>query len=97
VSKRRQIARFPIERSGGGPGSPGAPECSVELTEVEVTGQSWWTLGFEAGGRGALGRIKHTAAVVFAEPLPTASAFRAEEACSYAEWIHGLGHLGGTR
>ncbi|HWG83450.1 MAG TPA: hypothetical protein VN686_10540 [Gaiellales bacterium] len=97
VSKRRRIARFPIERSGGGPASPGAPDCSVELTEVEVTGQSWWTLGFEAGGRGALGRIKHTAAVVFAEPFPTASAFRAEEACSYAEWIHGLGHPGGTR
>jgi hypothetical protein len=97
VSKRRQIARFPIDTSGGGPGSPGAPGCSVELTEVEVSGQSWWTLGFEAGGRGALGRIKHTAAVVFADPLPTASAFRAEEACSYADWIHGLGHPGGTR
>jgi hypothetical protein len=90
VSKRRQIARFPIDASGG-------PDCSVELTEVEVLGQSWWTLGFEAGGRGALGRIKHTAAVLFAEPLPTASAFRAEEACSYADWIHGLGHPGGTR
>jgi hypothetical protein len=97
VSKRRQIARFPVDSSGGGPGSANAPDCSVELTEVEVLGQSWWTLGFEAGGRGALGRIKHTAAVVFAEPLPTASAFRAEEACSYAVWIHGLGHPGGTR
>ena len=97
VSKRRQIARFPIDAADGGPGSPRALDCSVELTEVEVAGQSWWTLGFEAGGRGALGRIKHTAAVVFAEPLPTASAFRAEEACSYAEWIHGLGHPGGTR
>jgi hypothetical protein len=63
---------------------------------VEVLDQSWWTLGFEAGGRGALGRIKHTAAVVFAEPLPAASAFRGEEACSYAKWIHGLGHPGGT-
>ena len=90
VSKRRQIARFPVD-------APGGPECSVELTEVEVLGQSWWTLGFEAGGRGALGRIKRTAVVVFAEPLPAASAFRAEEACSYAEWIHGLGHPGGTR
>ena len=89
VNKRRQIARFPIDASGG-------PDCSVELTEVEVLGQSWWTLGFEAGGRGALGRIKRTAAVVFAEPLPTDSAFRADEACSYAEWIHGLGHPGGT-
>ena len=93
VSKRRQIARFPI----GTTGSPGAAVCSVELTDVEVLGQTWWTLGFEAGGRGALGGIKRTAAVVFAEPLPTASAFKAEEACSYAEWIHGLGHPGGTR
>jgi hypothetical protein len=96
VSKRRQIARFPIGTSGD-PDAPGAVVCSVELTEVEVIGQSWWTLGFEAGGRGALGGIKRTAAVVFAEPCPTATAFRAEEACSYAEWIHGLGHPGGTR
>jgi hypothetical protein len=96
VSKRRQIARFPIGTSGD-PDAPGAVVCSVELTEVEVIGQSWWTLGFEAGGRGALGGIKRSAAVVFAEPCPTASAFRAEEACSYAEWIHGLGHPGGTR
>ena len=97
VSKRRQIASFPIATSGGDPGSPVAVVCSVELTEVEVSGQSWWTLGFEAGGRGALGSIKRTAAVVFAEPLPAGSAFRAEESCSYAEWIHGLGHPGGTR
>jgi hypothetical protein len=93
VSKRRQIATFPI----GTPGSPGAAVCSVELTEVDVLGQAWWTLGFEAAGRGALGGIKRTAAVVFAEPLPTASAFGAEEACSYAEWIHELGDPGGTR
>jgi hypothetical protein len=93
VSKRRQIATFPIGTSG----SPGAAVCSVELTEVDVLGQAWWTLGFEAGGRGALGCIKRTAAVVFAEPLPTASAFRAEEACSYAEWIYELGDPGGTR
>jgi hypothetical protein len=97
VSKRRQIARFPIDPAAGGPGSPGAPYCSVELTEVEVVGQSWWTLGFEAGGRGALGRIKRVAALVFAEPLPTASALGSEEVCSYAEWIHGLGDPGGTR
>jgi hypothetical protein len=93
VRKRRQIATFPIETSD----SPGAAVCSVELTDVEVLGQTWWTLGFEAGGRGALGGIKRTAAVVFAEPLPTASALRAEEACSDAEWIHELGDPGGTR
>jgi hypothetical protein len=97
VGKRRQIATFPIGTSGRLPGSPDAAVCSVELTEVDVLGQAWWTLGFEAGGRGALGGIKRTAAVVFAERLPTASAFRAEEACSYAEWIHELGHPEGTR
>jgi hypothetical protein len=96
VSKRRQIARFPTGTLGHAD-APGAVVCSVELTEVEVIGESWWTLGFEAGGRGALGGIKRTAAVVFAEPCPTASAFRAEEARSYAEWIQGLGHPGGTR
>ena len=96
VSKRRQIATFPIGGSRRLSAPPRPDVCSVELTEVEVLGQAWWTLGFEARGRGALASIRRTAAVVFAEPLPTISAFRAEEARSYAEWIHELEHPGGT-
>jgi hypothetical protein len=26
------------------------PDCQVELTELRVAGQEWWTLGFEASG-----------------------------------------------
>jgi hypothetical protein len=53
VRKRRRISRFslasgPIEARAPGQGQE--PRCEVELTEVRVRGQDWWTLGFEATG-----------------------------------------------
>ena len=38
--------------------------CEVELTEVRVGGQDWWTLGFEATGPADLLRSQ----LQFAEP-----------------------------
>ena len=58
------------------PDSPRRNGCSVELTEVQALGDAWWTLGFEARGRGALGGIKRAAAIVFDEPPPMTPAFR---------------------
>ena len=81
LSGRRTRGARPI-RPGNG--------CSVELTEVQAVGGDWWTLGFEARGRGALGGIKRAAATVFDEPPPMTPAFEAEEAMSYAEWINEL-------
>ena len=55
VSKRRRISRFSL---AGGPakagdrGSDEGPGCAVELTDVHVGGEAWWTLGFEATGPG---------------------------------------------
>ena len=48
------------------------PGCHVELTEVHMSGQAWWTLGFEATGPGRLLRseLDATAAFVFSQPLP---------------------------
>ena len=50
VRKRRRISRFsrasgPLLARVPRPGQQ--PECSVELTEVRVNGQDWWSLGFE--------------------------------------------------
>ena len=55
VGKRRRISRFSLAdgpAAGHAPGLGHKPRCEVELTEVRTNGQDWWTLGFEATGRG---------------------------------------------
>ena len=36
------------------------PECHVELTEVHMRGQAWWTLGFERPAPAAYGAANST-------------------------------------
>ena len=50
VSKRRRISWF-SQATGVGVLGPGEEaRCAVELTEFDVRGKAWWTLGFEATG-----------------------------------------------
>ena len=52
VLKRRRISRFSRTSGPVMARIPGGEEpwCGVELTEVRVRGQDWWSLGFEATG-----------------------------------------------
>jgi hypothetical protein len=63
----------------------------VELTEVRVNGQDWWSLGFEATGAADLLRseLQATAALVFAEALPGGVQPGTDESRSFAEWLCG--------
>ena len=63
----------------------------MELTEVRVPGQSWWTLGFEATGPvGHLrGELETTAALVFTDALPGGVELGTENSRSYAQWLTG--------
>lgn len=92
VAKKRRISR--ISRGSGrivahatGMGQP--PGCDIELTEVRMCGQDWWSLGFEATGPADLlqGELEATAALVFAEAPPGGVRLGAEESVSYAEWL----------
>lgn len=92
VRKHRRISRFPLtsgplEARGPGPGQQ--PRCEVELTEVRISGQDWWTLGFEATGPADLlrGELQATAALVFAQALPGGVEPGPDESRSYAEWL----------
>ena len=94
VRKRRRISRF----SGASgpivapvPGLGGEPRCEVELTEIHTSGQDWWTLGFEATGPADLPRsvLEATAALVFAQALPSGVEPGPDESRSYAEWLGG--------
>jgi len=92
VRKKRRISRFAF--AGGqiftrtaGPGQQ--QQCEVELTEVRMDGQDWWTLGFEATGPAGLlrGALEATAAHVFAQALPDSVEPGPEQSRSYAEWL----------
>ena len=92
VRKRRRISRF---SSASGPlgalaaGRRQQPLCEVELTEVHIGGQHWWTLGFEATGPASLlcSELQATAALVFAQALPLSVEPGPDESKSYAEWL----------
>ena len=92
VRKRRRISRFSL---AGGPAAGHArglgqqPRYEVELTEVRMSGQDWWTLGFEATGLAGLLRreLQATAAVVFAQAMPGSAKPGPDKSRSYAEWL----------
>jgi hypothetical protein len=91
VRKRRRISRFsPADGRivAPSPGLGGGLGCDVELTEVQSSGQHWWTVGFEATGPADLLRsgLQATAALVFAQALPGVEP-GPNESRSYAEWL----------
>lgn len=92
VRKRRRISRFSLA-GGQIVARPSElvdePQCDVELTEVNTTGQDWWTLGFEASGPADLLRtaLAATARLVFNSPLPGAAEPGLDDSKSYQEWL----------
>ena len=90
VSKRRRISWFPQATQMGVLQLGEQPGCAVELTAVDVRGEPWWTLGFEATGPAdALRRELDTAAaLVFADALPDGVELRMDDSQSYAQWLY---------
>jgi hypothetical protein len=92
VRKKRRISVFPPLGGRGHPRLPGRreePGCAVELTEIRMGGEAWWTLGLEATGPASmLGReLEATTAAVFADAPPGGVEFGAGSSKSYAEWL----------
>jgi hypothetical protein len=93
VRKMRRITRF-AQAGGlarvGLPGLGEEPGCAVELTEVRMRGEAWWTLGFEAVGPASRLRseLEAAAALVFAQAPPDGLEFAVDDSRSYAEWLY---------
>jgi hypothetical protein len=92
VRKRRRISWFMVVGGRAQAGLPRLgeePGCAVELTEVYMEGEAWWTLGFEATGPESLlrGELEDTAALVFAQALPGRTELGTDDSSSYAEWL----------
>src|SRR5215831_6716053 len=89
---RKRIRRFALTGGHGGAGVPGPGAeagCQVELAEVRIRGQAWWTLAFEATGPASLRRteLEATAALVFAQALPGGVELGTDDSQSYAQWL----------
>ena len=90
VGKIRRIRFFSLQ---GRPIEPAATAgdgaCTVELTDVRVGRDRWWTLGFEATGPSdaLIGGLNATAAIVFVEPLPGGLELDVADSTSYLGWL----------
>ena len=86
---RKLIRRFALASGAGVPGPGEEAGCQMELTEVRVSGQDWWTLAFEATGPASLRRteLEATAALAFAHVLPRGVELGTDDSQSYAQWL----------
>ena len=92
VRKQRRTSRFSLSdgQVAVPAGDPvGEPRCAVELTEIRVHHQDWWSLGLEAtGSADLLGPVLLAAAgLVFTQPLPAGVDLGVQDSTSYAEWL----------
>jgi len=69
-------------------GSPD-PTCAIELTEIAVGDEHWWTLGFESTGPpdGRRGTLDAAAAIMFGESLPDGLVLGPDDSGPYSEWL----------
>jgi hypothetical protein len=89
VRKRRRINWFSRATGIHVPGRGAEPGCAVELTEVHVSGEPWWTLGFEATGPpdALRSELDAATALVFAQGLPDGVELGLDDSKSYAQWL----------
>jgi hypothetical protein len=92
IRKSRRITRFGLANGrivAAVPGRATEPGCAVELTEIHVGSQAWWSLGFEATGPVDLIRsmLERAAALIFAQAPPGDVEFGLSQCRSYAEWL----------
>ena len=92
VRKKRRISRFALASGrmlARAAGLGKELQCEVELTEIRMRGEAWWSLGFEATGPGGQlrGELAATAALVFAEAMPGGLEPGTDDSRSYAEWL----------
>lgn len=91
VQKARQLRSYRVTDDGDvvALSSSASPHrgCELELTRVDVAGETWWTLAFEAFGEPSTLRADLLAVVryVFAGDEPPA--LPAEDSRGYAAWL----------
>jgi hypothetical protein len=90
VSKRRRISWFAQATGMRMPQLAEQAGCAVELTAVDLRGEPWWTLCFEATGPpDALRReLDAAATLMFADALPGGVELGIDDSQSYVRWLY---------
>lgn len=87
VNKARQLRRYRIDAQQVVQVFTDTPSgCEVEFTEIQVAGDSWWTVAFEAFGQGAR---NHDHLLTVARHLfnETAPPLNAAKSYGYPHWL----------
>jgi hypothetical protein len=93
VGKRRHAFWVPLVTShdlASARRPPLQAGCTVELTEICLHDEPWWSVGLEATGSAGLLRLalQHAADLAFAQPLPTGVVLSLDDSRSYAQWLN---------
>jgi hypothetical protein len=75
--------QFPLPGPGGGPAS------KLELTQIHMRDEPWWTLGIEVKGPSGLRRreLEVTVALMVTQALPDDIELGTDHSTSYAQWL----------
>lgn len=91
VRKRRRTSRFHLSADQDGAKRSGRARasCAVELASVEVRGELWWSVGFEATGAAEMLRdaLQGAADAMFAQAMPAGIKLGLDNSLSYASWL----------
>jgi hypothetical protein len=91
VRKERRLRRYRVAEDGDvvalSSSAPPDRGCELELTSVDVAGETWWTLAFEAFGEPSTLRadLLEVVRYVFASGEPPA--LPTEDSRGYAAWL----------
>jgi hypothetical protein len=94
VAKKRWIRKFRLDAAGNAEETDPSTEldlgCKVELSEVTVRGESWWTVAFESFGKGNRTMNLEPFARHFLKVLPHGIALTERDSMAYPEWLSRL-------
>lgn len=94
VRKDRQLRRYRVADDGRviALTSSTSPDrgCELELSHVEVAGETWWTLSFEAFGEPSTLRVELLAVVRYVVASDAPPALPADDSFGYAAWLGGI-------
>lgn len=92
VRKARNIGWFGATQEGpqGASRLDENETCAVELTQITIGEQPWWTLGLEASGPPGSRRatLEAAANLVFDEPSRFGERLGLDDSRTYSEWLH---------
>jgi hypothetical protein len=91
VAKKRWLRKFRLDAAGNVEETDADAMldhgCRIELSEVTVRGEPWWTMAFESLGEGSLTMSLEPFALHFLKLLPHGLVLSERTSMAYPEWL----------